>query len=117
MDWIIDNWYIMLGTLVVLIVGVAYVYGFINMDRDEQIEKVKEWLKYAVLQAEKELGGGTGMAKLSMVYDLFVARFPWLAKIITFSQFAKLVDDALVWLRNQIEYNNNIKEIVNNENK
>ncbi|MFR6482019.1 MAG: hypothetical protein ACLUPD_10785 [Anaerotignum faecicola] len=46
----------------------------------EQREKVKEWLLLAVTEAEKELGSGTGQLKLRYVYDLFLRRFPAVAK-------------------------------------
>ena len=36
------------------------VYVFVKMPSDKQLNKVREWLLYAVTKAEKELGGGTG---------------------------------------------------------
>ena len=113
MEWMVNNWYMIVIAAACVLMVAALVIGFFDLDRDAQIEKVKEWLKYAVLQAEKELKSGTGAAKLSMVYDMFVSRFGWLARVITFAQFSKLVDEALVWLRVQLEHNDNIKEIIN----
>jgi hypothetical protein len=82
-----------------------------------QIAKVKEWLLYAVTMAEKELGGGTGKLKLRYVYDLFLTKFSWLAKVITFEQFSALVDEALEEMKRLLESNNAVKEIVNNNVK
>jgi len=65
------------------------------MPSDKQLNKVREWLLYAVTKAEKELGGGTGQIKLRYVYDMFVARFTWLARVISFEAFSMMVDEAL----------------------
>ena len=51
------------------------------------------------------LGSGTGQLKLRMVYDMFVQRFPWLARLISFEKFAGLVDEALVEMRNMLAKN------------
>ena len=67
--------------------------------------------------AEKELGGGTGKLKLRYVYDLFLTKFNWLAKVITFEQFSDLVDEALEEMKRLLESNNAVKEIVNNNVK
>lgn len=77
--------------------------------------KVKEWLKYAVTMAEKELGTGTGQLKLREVYDWFLQMFPVFGKILPFSIFSRLVDDALVWMREQLSNNNMINAYVMNE--
>ena len=57
------------------------------MPTNEQLKKVKEWLLWAVAEAEKELGSGTGQLKLRYVYDMFIVKFPSLAKIISFETF------------------------------
>ena len=64
MKWIIENW-----SLLVVIVSIATV-AFVCMKRfgelppQEQIYKVKQWLLYAVIEAEREFSGGTGVLKL-----------------------------------------------------
>lgn len=74
--------------------------------------KVKEWLKYAVTIAEKELGSGTGQIKLREVYDWFLEMFPVFSKILPFIIFSKMVDNALEWMRLQLENNDNIRNFV-----
>ena len=74
--------------------------------------KVKEWLKWAVMVAETELGSGTGQAKLHMVYDMFVEKFPAIASVLPFSIFSKWVDLALEWMRDQLEKNASIKAFI-----
>lgn len=105
MDFIIDFWYIILAALVIgALLGLA-VYKFLTSPAPEQLAKVREWLLWAVTEAERQLGGGTGQLKLRQVYDLFVVRFPWLAKIIPFCVFSDLVDDALVEMREMLAQN------------
>ena len=102
MDWLINNWY-----YIVFFIGVILIciYGCMT-------GKVKEWLKYAVIEAEKYLGSGTGQLKLRAVYDMFVETYPVFSKILPFSIFSKMVDDALEWMRIQLENNVNIKYYV-----
>ena len=75
----------------------------------------REWLLWAVTEAEKELGGGTGKLKLRQVYDLFVTRFPWLARIVPFDLFSSMVDDALEEMREMLKTNQAVKAHVNGE--
>ena len=74
--------------------------------------KVKEWLKYAVIEAEEALGSGTGQVKLRMVYDMFIDKFPAIASVLPFVIFSKWVDLALKWMRQQLEQNQNIKKMI-----
>lgn len=112
MNWLIDNWYLLVSLFAVIFVGVVLAIRFFNLPTEAQMKKVVEWLKYAVTEAEKALKGGTGQLKLAMVYDMFIAKFPWIAKLITFDTFSGLVDQALVWLNNQIATNSNVKDYV-----
>lgn len=117
MKVLIDNWYIIFGLLALVIVVIFYIKKFIGLPTDEQIKSIKEWLKYAVTIAEKELQSGTGQLKLRMVYDMFIDKFPEMAKIISFTTFAIWVDEALEWLTKQISQNKNIKNLVDNYDK
>lgn len=112
MNFIIEYWYIILAAMAVgAVIGVA-IYHFVKLPLSEQLDKVREWLLWAVTQAEKELGGGTGQLKLRQVYDLFIARFPWIAKVIGFSTFSDLVDDALVEMRKMLAQNEAVQTLV-----
>ena len=73
---------------------------------------MKEWLKYAVSLAEKELGSGTGQLKLRQVYDSFVSKYKWISVLISFDKFSELVDEALVWMRTEIDENQKIKNYI-----
>ena len=104
-EFFIAYWYIILAIIALLIgIGIA-VYRFLKLPTEEQKQAVKEWLLWKVTEAEKELGSGTGQLKLRMVYDAFVARFGWLAKLIDFNTFSEWVDDALDEMRNMLSKN------------
>lgn len=115
------EWFLILvhfvAIIAILLVVVAFCIKFFNMPTQEQISNIKEWLKWAVTQAEKELQGGTGQLKLRMVYDMFVTKFPSIARIIKFETFSAWVDESLEWLKAQLSSNENIKNLVENENK
>lgn len=115
MDWLVNNWFVVVGILVLIVCAGFAVYHFLGLPTDKQISSIKEWLKYAVTMSEKELGAKTGQLKLRMVYDLFVSKFPTVAKIVTFDTFSNWVDDALVWLNKQLEDNEQIKTVVKGE--
>ncbi len=86
---------------VILILAVGYlVYN--------QKGKIIEWLKWAVVEAEKQLGGGTGQLKLRLVYDWFVQKFPVTATVFPFRVFSAWVDVAIETLRNWLETNRNV---------
>ena len=112
MEFIINNWYIILAVLAVLAAAGVAGYRFFNLPSEAQLAKVREWLLWAVTGAEKELGGGTGKLKLRQVYDLFVTRFSWLARIISFDLFSAMVDDALEDMREMLKNNRAVKELV-----
>ena len=112
MEWLIDNWFMIVAALAVVGAAVYAVKKFAGLPTEQQLENFKEWLKWAVTEAEKELGSGTGQLKLRRVYDMAVAKFPWIAKMICFEEFSMYVDEALIWLRAQLESNKKITEHV-----
>lgn len=117
MDFIIEYWYIIFAAVAMGVVLALAVIHFFKLPTDEQLRKVREWLVYACTMAEQEFGGGTGQLKLRQVYDLFLARFPWLAKVVPFALFSSLVDDALVTVREMLAQNKAVKELVSGANQ
>lgn len=112
MEFILNNWYIILAVIAILAGGAMAMYRFFHLPSAEQLAKVKEWLLFAVTEAEKELGGGTGQIKLRYVYDMFVTKFPWLVKVISFEAFSGLVDEALANMRELLQKNNAVAALV-----
>ena len=88
---------------VFLVLLTIYIMGF------------KNWLVWAVSEAEKMLGSGTGQLKLRLVYDMAVARFPIMAKMLPFNLFGKLVDAALDVMKDMIAKNDNIAVAITNQ--
>jgi hypothetical protein len=85
---------------VIVIAGGIYVNGF------------KNWLVWAVTEAESVFGSKTGKLKLRYAYELAVIRFPMIAKFIPFTLFSKFVDNALAIMRDMIENNKNIADAI-----
>ncbi len=112
MKFITENWFVIVA-LAALGGAIGYaIYSFVKMPSKKQLEKVREWLLYAVTKAEKELGAGTGKIKLRYVYDMFVARFEWLAKVISFDMFSMMVDEALEQMKSMLEENEAVQKLV-----
>ena len=114
MKFIVENWYIIIAAIAVLAVVIYLLVKFFKLPRESQLAKVKEWLLFAVTEAEKEFGSGTGQLKLRYVYDMFVAKFPYLVKFISFELFSSLVDKALVEFKKLFNTNGAVKEYVMN---
>lgn len=112
MENIMDIWPIFVALISVAFVVALGVYRFFKKPTAEQMDSVLQWLVWAVTEAERNLGGGTGKLKLRQVYDLFVVRFPWLARIISFYTFSELVDDALAEMRAMLNTNEAILDYV-----
>ena len=111
--WIVNNWALIVVLLVAVIAAIAIVVKFFKLPKGQQMEKVREWLKFAVVKAEQEFKEPkTGALKLRNVYDWFVSRFPFMSMIISFNEFSKLVDEALVWMNEQLETNKNIEAVI-----
>lgn len=101
--------------ILVIILAVVYaIVWFIKLPKAKKISNIKEWLKYAVVEAEKELGSGTGQLKLRFVYSMTLKRFPFMIKLIPFSLFSEWVDEALHWMNSQLEENEKITEYIDN---
>lgn len=115
MKFIVENWFLVLISFAALVVVSYAVYVFLKRPTSEQIAKVKEWLLYAVAQAEKELGGGTGQLKLRYVYDMFVGKFPYLVKVVSFDSFSLLVDEVLKKFKSMLESNVALKQYVDGD--
>lgn len=98
--------------LVILDVAILAACYFFKFPTKDQLECVSEWLLGAVTNAEIDLGSGTGALKLRQVYDVFVTRFPSIAKRLPFNMFSDMVDDALVAMREMLEKNQAVKELV-----
>ena len=108
-----DNVLIALIILLGLCAAGIMICCFLKLSKEKQIEMIKQWLLFIVIEAEKELGGGTGAVKLRFVYDKFIKRFKFASKLITFEQFSALVDESLKIMREMIQNNPNVAAYIN----
>lgn len=115
-EFIVNYWFVILIALAAVVVLGYIIYVFIKMPKTSQIAKVKEWLLFAVMEAEKELGGGTGQLKLRYVYDMFIVKFPWLVKVVSFESFSGLVDEVLEKFKAILDTNKNVQNYVDGSN-
>ena len=105
-----------MNDIITLVVGgviavVVLAYLIVNQRR-----MVIEWLIYAVTEAEKQLGSGTGQLKLRLVYDWFCEKFPVAAAIVPFTVFSAWVDAALDTMKKMLS-NKNIAEYIGGADK
>ena len=118
MTWLIENWMVVFGLAVAVILAVLVVYRFFGLPTEKQVEKIKEWLIWACVEAEKALQSGTGQLKLRQVYDMFCAvpAFSWVAKVISFDVFSEWVSDALITVKEMLVNNEALSTYVYGDN-
>ncbi|MEY8265069.1 hypothetical protein AALA79_01630 [Lachnospiraceae bacterium 64-25] len=114
MNWIIENWFLVVALAAAAGVTIWAVCRFLGLPTDKQVEKIKEWLVWACIEAERELQSGTGQLKLRQVYDAFCAvpAFSAAAKLISFETFSEWVKDALKEAKTMLTKNYNLATYV-----
>ncbi len=110
--FLMEYWGLLVACVCIGALAVAAVVAFAKTDNTEQIAQVKEWLLYAVIEAEKNLGAGTGQVKLRYVYDMFVLRFPLLVAVVSFDRFAEMVTEALFKMQDLLKENEAVCALV-----
>lgn len=111
-EFLIAYWWLLIIAVAVFAVAGYAVYIFVKMPSNSQITKVKEWLLWAVTEAERELGSGTGQLKLRYVYDMFIVKFPSIAKVISFEAFSLMVDEVLEKFRDLLDKNQSLQNYI-----
>lgn len=109
-----SNWMTILGALAIMTVASYHMMRWLDKPKAQQIADLKEWMKFAVVEAEKLLGYKTGELKLRWVYDKALVAFPWVAKFISFEIFKVYVDETLDWMRKELSENDSVAAYVNN---
>lgn len=111
-EWIMNNWFNVVGILIIAAGAVFAGKKFMDKDKAQKIEAIREWLKYGVTVTERALGNGTGELKLRMLYSMLTQQFSYAAKLLTFEQFSTMVDEALLWMKKQLESNVNVSRLI-----
>lgn len=109
--WIREYWFVFILFIGVVATAAIKIYKFINTPSGEQLKKVQQWLIWAVAKAEEVLGSGTGQLKLRYVYDMFITKFPVIAKFVTYDEFKAMTEKALEEFKEMLESNKQIKQI------
>lgn len=102
------NWLVLIAAALTLIgAAVVVAYRFLGQPTEKQKEKIKEWLIWACIEAERGLQSGTGQLKLREVWNLFCAvpAFGWVARIISFDTFSGWVTEALSTVKRMLVEN------------
>lgn len=110
LSFIATYWYLIVAAIAIISVISIKVYVWLKTPGKEQLNKIQQWLVWAVAQAEKELGSGTGQMKIKYVYDLFISKFPAVAIFISYSTFSDMVEKALEEFKEMIASNQRISE-------
>ena len=112
MKWIVENWSFFVVVAIIIFLGIVYTKRFVRLPSDEQLVKVRQWALYIVIEIEKQYGSGTGVLKLRAAYDAFVKAFPDLVAFVSFELFSKIIDEALVKMKDLLTTNLNIQAYV-----
>lgn len=110
--WMNNNWAAVVGIVAVIILIAYNGKRFLQLTPAAQRERIRKCLLAWVVQAEAELGGGTGRVKLSTVYGIFVTTFPIIKNFVSFDTFSLWVDDALDEMREMLSNNESLKQVV-----
>lgn len=112
MTFLTENWYLIIAFLSIGSAAGCLLYKYLNLPTDRQLDQIREWLLYAVIMAENKFGNKTGQVKLRAVYDMFITKFPSIAKILSFNIFSSMVDDALEKMKDLLKSNDSIKNLI-----
>lgn len=96
-------------------IAIAIVLVGVTILSIQHPKKAKQWLLWAVIEAEKELGHNTGKLKLRKVYERFISCFPKLAFFVTFNKFEKWADEAVDEMKQLLKENKEVRSIVEGE--
>ena len=107
MKWLVENWYLIVAALALIGAAAIVAYRFLGQPSEKQVAKIKEWLIWACIEAERALQSGTGQLKLREVWNLFCAvpAFGWVARIISFDTFSGWVTEALATVKRMLVEN------------
>lgn len=103
--------------LILILTFISYLIYCYKTKKGAQLQKVKQWLLYAVIEAEKKMGGGTGEIKLRYVYDKFLTIFPRMSLFVSFDLFKTLVDEALQKAKDLLQQNEKLKNYVKKDSE
>lgn len=115
LTFLMTYWFeLLMGIIILGAIGTS-IYKFSKLPVDTRYSKIRAWMLYAVSEAEKEWGSGTGAIKIGKVYDMMVAKFPWVSFFMSEKTFNELVDHALNEMRELLENSKKVAVAINGE--
>lgn len=105
-QFIIDNWTMIVAFICVIVLAVQRIVEFISLPTEKKMAEIRARLLGWVREAEADLGAGTGSFKLSQVYDLFCRQYPDLKKWFSLEKFDLLVKEALAEMEELLKDDN-----------
>lgn len=100
-----------MNIIIKILILILFIIGLILFVINQR-KNIKEWLLYAVINAEKNLGSKMGQVKLRQVYDEFIITFPVVSRLVTFNIFSKMVDISLEEMKKILNSNKKVKEYI-----
>lgn len=100
-----------MNIIIKILILILFLIGLILFVINQR-KNIKEWLLYAVINAEKNLGSKMGQVKLRQVYDEFIITFPVVSRLVTFNIFSKMVDISLEEMKKILNSNKKVKEYI-----
>ena len=118
LDWLIENWFLVVALITCIAFVISLIIRFLGLPTEKQQKKVKEWLVWGCIEAERALQSGTGQLKLREVWNMFCAvpTFTWVARLITFELFSTWVSDALLTMKEMLINNPALADYVYGKN-
>lgn len=116
-EFIHGYWYLIIAGICIVSYLSIKTYVWLKQPSNKQREQIQQWLVFAVAEAEKKLGSGTGQLKLRYVYNMFIAKFPAIALFIDFEDFSQMVDNALLELQKMMRENKPIEAVIKEDEK
>ena len=107
MKGLMENLYLLVAAVALVGAAATVACRFLGQPSEKQVAKIKEWLIWACIEAERGLQSGTGQLKLREVWNLFCAvpAFGWVARIISFDTFSGWVTEALATVKRMLVEN------------
>lgn len=112
LNFLINNWYLIIVAIAAIVVAGMFIYSFMQKPTPEKLQNIKEWAIYACALAQAHLGSGTGQLKMRETYDMFISRFPDLARIVPFEMYKGIAESALLEFKKMLENNPKVKELI-----
>lgn len=113
LEFIGNYWYLIVTAAAMIVVAVTFIIDFVKKSPKERMESVKQWAVYACALAEAHLGSNTGQMKMKETYNMFLQKFPDLAKQISYDTYKETAESALVELKEMLKTNPYTQNVIN----